>query len=74
MTSTSASSSPASSSCATGCAKDSNSGGGEFTLPYNAVREADDPDAMLLKFLQSSYDVAADTGNWDRAALERGLS
>ena len=22
--------------------------------------------------LQSTYDVAADTGNWDRAALERG--
>jgi Family of unknown function (DUF5996) len=38
------------------------------------VREADDPDAMLLEFSQSSYDVAVDTGNWDRAALERGLS
>jgi hypothetical protein len=45
---------------------------GEFTLPYTAVREADDPDAVLLEFLQSTYDVAADTGNWDRAALERG--
>jgi Family of unknown function (DUF5996) len=40
---------------------------GEFTLPYTAVREADDPDAVLLEFLQSTYDVAADTGNWDRA-------
>jgi hypothetical protein len=47
---------------------------GEFTLPYTAVREADDPDATLLEFLQSTYDVAADTGNWNRAALERGLS
>jgi len=45
---------------------------GEFTLPYTAVREADDPDALLLEFLQSTYDVAADTGDWDRAALERG--
>jgi Family of unknown function (DUF5996) len=35
------------------------------------VREADDPDALLLEFLQSTYDVAADTGRWDRAALER---
>jgi Family of unknown function (DUF5996) len=45
---------------------------GEFTLPYTAVREADDPDALLLEFLQNTYDVAADTGKWDRTALERG--
>jgi len=44
---------------------------GEFTLPYTAVREAADPDVVLLEFLQSTYDVAADTGNWDRPALER---
>ena len=45
---------------------------GEFTLPYTAVRAADDPDALLLDFLQSTYEVAADTGKWDRGALERG--
>jgi hypothetical protein len=44
---------------------------GEFILPYTAVREADDPDAVLLEFLQSTYDIAADTGGWDRDALER---
>ncbi len=44
---------------------------GEFTLPYTAVREADDPDGVLLEFLQSTYDVAADKGGWDREALER---
>jgi hypothetical protein len=44
---------------------------GEFTLPYTAVREADDPDALLLDFLQSTYEVAADKGGWDRKALER---
>jgi Family of unknown function (DUF5996) len=44
---------------------------GEFVLPYTAVREADDPDALLLEFLQSTYDVAADLGRWDREALER---
>ena len=44
---------------------------GEFVLPYTAVREADDPDALLLEFLQSTYEVAADLGGWDRDALER---
>ncbi|MFB2919842.1 MULTISPECIES: DUF5996 family protein [Aerosakkonema] len=42
----------------------------EFILPYEAVRQADDPDAMLLAFLQTTYEAAANTGNWDGAALE----
>jgi hypothetical protein len=45
---------------------------GEFLLPYAAVRTAEDPDATLLSFLQSTYDAAATRGRWDRAALERG--
>ena len=44
---------------------------GEFVLPYTAVREAADPDAELLDFLQSTYEVAADTAGWDRSGLER---
>jgi hypothetical protein len=44
---------------------------GEFLLPYDAVRRADAPDAMLLDFLQSTYEAAADLAHWDRAALER---
>ena len=44
---------------------------GEFILPYEAVRQADNPDELLLTFLQSTYDAAANLGNWDRAALER---
>ncbi|WP_279103745.1 DUF5996 family protein [Gordonia bronchialis] len=44
---------------------------GEFLLPYTAVREADDPDALLLEFLQSTYVAAADLGAWDRGSLER---
>ena len=44
---------------------------GEFTLPYEAVRTASDPDQLLLEFLQASYDAAADLARWDRAALER---
>lgn len=43
---------------------------GEFLLPYEAVRLADDPEAMLMQFLQTTYAAAADTGNWDRAAIE----
>lgn len=44
---------------------------GEFVLPYTAVRTARDPDAVLLDFLQSTYEAAADTAGWDRTALER---
>ena len=43
---------------------------GEFILPYEAVRTADNPDAMLLEFLQSTYQAAADRAQWDRDALE----
>jgi hypothetical protein len=46
---------------------------GEFILPYDAVRNASDPDAALMEFLQSTYEVAADLAKWDRAALECGL-
>lgn len=42
----------------------------EFILPYDAVRTAMSPDETLLTFLQSAYEVAADAGAWDRAALE----
>jgi hypothetical protein len=43
---------------------------GEFILPYDAVRTADDPEKALLEFLQSSYEAAANAGKWDREALE----
>ena len=41
-----------------------------FLLPYAAVREAEDPDAMLLQFFQSTYEAAAELAGWDRATLE----
>ena len=44
---------------------------GEFLLPYDAVRTADDPAAALLEFAQSTYEAAANLGHWDRPALER---
>jgi len=43
---------------------------GEFLLPYDAVRNAADPDQALLGFLQSTYDAAARLGDWNREALE----
>lgn len=43
----------------------------EFLLPYDVVRTASSPDQVLLAFLQSTYDAAANLGNWDRAGLER---
>ena len=44
---------------------------GEYVLPYAAVRDSSDPPATLAEFLQSTYDLAADLGHWDRATLER---
>lgn len=43
---------------------------GEFVLPYEAVADAADPDRTLLDFLESSYAVAAELGQWDRDFLE----
>ncbi|HYM82084.1 MAG TPA: DUF5996 family protein [Candidatus Limnocylindria bacterium] len=42
----------------------------EWILPYAAVLEAQDRDAVLLEFLHSTYDVAASLGGWDREALD----
>lgn len=39
---------------------------GEFLLPYDIVRRADDPEAVLMAFLESTYRAAADLGGWDR--------
>lgn len=43
---------------------------GEFVLPYDAVRHSKDPEAALMAFLQTTYQVAADLGRWDRDVLE----
>ena len=42
----------------------------EFVLPYDDVRQSDDPQRTLLEFLDSTYVAAADRGGWDRQALE----
>ena len=46
---------------------------GEFFLKYSDVATAADPEGKLMEFLESSYVAAANTGNWDRDALERKL-
>jgi hypothetical protein len=43
----------------------------EFLLMYDDVRTAADPKATLMDFLQTTYEAAADAGNWDRKNLER---
>jgi len=47
---------------------------GEFLLPYDEVRNARDPEASLLSFLQSTYEAAAEKAHWDRAALEKSFN
>jgi Family of unknown function (DUF5996) len=43
----------------------------EFFLPYEDVRTAASPDEALMEFFQSTYDAAANNGQWDREVLER---
>ena len=47
---------------------------GEFILPYEAVRQSPEPEKTLLDFMQSTYDAAANFGNWKRSELERSRS
>lgn len=42
-----------------------------FLLPYEDVRQMPHPRAVVLDFLQSTYDAAATLGDWDRVSLER---
>ena len=43
----------------------------EFILPYEDVRTAAKPHALLLDFLQATYAAGANRAGWDRDALER---
>ncbi|HEX6087539.1 MAG TPA: DUF5996 family protein [Thermoanaerobaculia bacterium] len=42
-----------------------------FYLHYDDLLKMPDPEQALLDFCQSTYDAAANLGQWDRAALER---
>jgi Family of unknown function (DUF5996) len=39
-------------------------------LPYDAIRAAADPRAMLLTFLESAYRAGAEASGWDRSELQ----
>ena len=43
---------------------------GEYLLPYDVVRTAADPDAVLKRFLETTYEAAAELADWDRERLE----
>jgi hypothetical protein len=43
---------------------------GEFALPYDAVRNATDPERHLLSFLESTHAAAAKLADWNTAELE----
>jgi hypothetical protein len=43
---------------------------GEFFLKYEDVQRADDPEGMLLAFLRTTYEAAANTLKWNRNELE----
>ena len=44
---------------------------GEFLLMYEDVQKSESPSKTLLEFCHSTYEAAANLGNWDREALER---
>ena len=56
--------------------RDASIAGGEWTkigltvLPWETVRNARDPRALALAFLQSAYEAAAGCAGWDLAAFE----
>jgi hypothetical protein len=44
---------------------------GEFFLKYEDVQKSNNPEKALLDFLQTTYEAAVNTANWDRAKLEK---
>lgn len=44
---------------------------GEFFLKYEDVQKSENPEKTLRDFLQSTYEAAANTSNWDRKKLEK---
>lgn len=44
---------------------------GEFFLKYEDVQQSPHPEEMLLSFLQSTYEAAVNTSNWNRNKLEK---
>ena len=42
-----------------------------ITVEISDLRVTSDPDALLLDYLQETYEAAANLARWDRKALER---
>lgn len=42
----------------------------EFILPYSIVQQSNNPEEVLLEFLNSTYEAGATLAEWDREALE----
>ena len=42
----------------------------EFFLKYEDVRTSENPDQMILDFMQTTYEAGAKLANWDREKLE----
>ncbi len=40
---------------------------GEFLLTYEVIQQSEHPEETLRQFLQSTYDAAAITGDWDKS-------
>lgn len=47
---------------------------GEYFLSYDEVRNSENPEETLMRFLNSTYKAAAKTGNWNRDQLDCDLS
>jgi len=45
---------------------------GEFFLKYEDLIKSENPEKTLFDFLQTTYEAAAKTSDWDRAKLEKG--
>jgi hypothetical protein len=46
----------------------------EFLLPYKEVQQSDTPSEILMEFLHSTYEAAANLSKWDRESLEKKYS
>ena len=46
---------------------------GEFFLKYEDVQQSGNPEETLLEFLQTTYEAAVNTANWDRTKLEKTI-
>ena len=44
---------------------------GEFFLKYEDVKNAENPEDVLMSFLESTYEATVKTSDWNRAKLER---